>query len=109
MGKRRKSDGPPAQGDLFTGGVVDLSENTFLDAFPDEEAWRRHHEKIEEEAARVRGRPFTPFFARRPDDRPRCVLCGEPATPDSFYSSRLDGSVHPKCHEEWLDSVTDRE
>lgn len=92
MARRRRQ---PRQGDLF---------GSFDEVFPDEESWRNLHEDIEQERDRVRNEPDV-LFVCKPDDRPRCVLCGELARPDSVHSARLDGSVHPKCHEEWLKTL----
>jgi len=44
--------------------------------------------------------------AKKPNDDddplpPRCVICGEGNC--HIWSMRHDGSVHEKCHDEWLE------
>ena len=91
MARRRRQ---PAQGDLFSGGTTNLARP------PDPDETREAMEEGMEQG----GEPKH-LFVCRPDDRPRCVLCGEPVPPDGVYSSRLDGSACPKCHDEWLKTL----
>jgi hypothetical protein len=38
---------------------------------------------------------------------PTCKICGLPHC--HFYSCRLGGSVHEKCHEMWLKKLREKE